>query len=261
MGALNPIAFKLGPFLVHWYGIIIASGAALGVMLAINETKRQRISADDIYDLVLWALPIGLIGARIYYVIFEWQYYSQHLNEIIAIWQGGIAIYGGLIAGGITLIVFCRQRSLSVWQVLDVVTPGIMLGQVIGRWGNFVNQEAFGSAVSRSFLQQLHLPNFIVQQMYIGGAYHQPTFLYESVWNLIGFIIMLFLRRTKKLKVGYLTGFYLIWYSLGRCFIEYFRSDSLMLGNIKVAQLISLSLIVIGIIVIIKSTKKNELYN
>ena len=147
MGALNPIAFKLGPFLVHWYGIIIASGAVLGVLLAINETKRQRVSADDIYDLVFWALPIGLIGARIYYVIFEWQYYSQHLNEIIAIWQGGIAIYGGLIAGGITLIVFCRQRSLSVWQVLDVVTPGIMLGQVIGRWGNFVNQEAFGAAV------------------------------------------------------------------------------------------------------------------
>lgn len=150
MGALNPIAFKLGPFLVHWYGIVIASGAVLGVLLAIKETKQQKISTDDIYDLILWALPIGLIGARLYYVIFEWPYYSQHLNEIIAIWQGGIAIYGGLIAGGITLIIFCRRRGLSIWQVLDVVTPGIMLGQVIGRWGNFINQEAFGTVVSRT---------------------------------------------------------------------------------------------------------------
>ena len=263
MGALNPIAFKLGPFLVHWYGIIIASGAALGVLLAINETKRQRISADDIYDLVLWALPIGLIGARIYYVIFEWQYYSQHLNEIIAIWQGGIAIYGGLIAGGITLIVFCRQRSLSVWQVLDVVTPGIMLGQVIGRWGNFVNQEAFGSAVSRSFLQQLHLPNFIVQQMYIGGAYHQPTFLYESVWNFIGLILLLSLRHKRGLfKRGEIALSYAIWYSFGRFFIEGMRTDSLYLfGQVRVSQLLSLIVFIVMLSIFVYRRKQQKASN
>ncbi|PWF99431.1 prolipoprotein diacylglyceryl transferase [Levilactobacillus bambusae] len=247
--ALNPIAFNLGPIQVHWYGIIIACGVVLAVLLATREGQRRGINPDDIYDMILWALPVALISARLYYVIFEWAYYQHHLDQIIAIWDGGIAIYGSLIGAGIVVWLFCRSRFIPVWLMLDVAAPTVILGQAIGRWGNFMNQEAFGRVTSLAFLEGLHLPHWIIQQMFITGYYRQPTFLYESTWDFMGFIVLMSLRHYPGLfKQGEVFLSYVIWYSFGRFFIEGMRTDSLMLfGGIRISQLLSLLLFVTAI--------------
>lgn len=251
--ALNPIAFSFGPFHVRWYGIIIAAGILLATYMAIKEGQRRQIMSDDFIDLLLWGVPLGFIGARIYYVIFEWGYFSQHPSEIIAIWNGGIAIYGGLITGAIVLFVFCYKRMLPPFLMLDVVAPGVMVAQILGRWGNFMNQEAHGSQTTLAFLQSLHLPKFIIDQMYINGHYYQPTFLYESFFNLIGLILILSLRHKKHLfKQGEVFMFYLGWYAVVRFFVEGMRTDSLYIfGAIRVSQALSLVLIVAAIILFI----------
>lgn len=243
LGALNPIALQLGPLEIHWYGVIIATGVVLAVILALQEAKRRQVSEDDILNLILWALPFALIGARLYYVIFEWPYYQANPSEIIKIWHGGIAIYGGLIAAAVVFIIYCRRHKLSAWLVLDIAAPTVMLGQAIGRWGNFMNQEAYGAVTSLHFLQQLHLPGWLTQQMLIDGAYRQPTFLYESVWNLVGFAIIMSIRhRPGWFKQGEILLSYLMWYSFGRFFIEGMRTDSLYLGPLRVSQIVSLVL-------------------
>lgn len=245
LGALNPIAFQIGDLEVHWYGIIIASAVVLAVFLAVREGARRGLNEDVFYDLILWAIPISIITARIYYVIFEWSYYSQHPSEIYRIWDGGIAIYGCLIGAVIVFITFCRHRHLPVWLVLDVAAPTVILAQGIGRWGNFMNQEAHGLPTSVAFLQRLHLPNFIIQQMKINGVYYQPTFLYESVWDILGFIVLISLRQRPKLfKRGEVFFGYVIWYSFGRFFVEGMRTDSLMLGSLRVSQWLSVILFV-----------------
>ncbi|MCP9356446.1 prolipoprotein diacylglyceryl transferase [Liquorilactobacillus satsumensis] len=242
-GALNPMAFSVGPLEVHWYGIIIASAVVLAVILAVREGKRRGISEDTVYDLLLWAMPFSIISARIYYVIFQWSYYSQHLNEVYRIWDGGIAIYGALIGAIIVIIFFCRQRQIPVWLLLDVIAPTVIMAQGIGRWGNFMNQEAHGVKTTLSFLQELHLPEFIIRQMNIKGTYYQPTFLYESAWDLAGFVVLLGLRHRKGLfKRGEVFFGYVIWYSFGRFFVEGMRTDSLMLGSLRVSQWLSVIL-------------------
>lgn len=174
---------------------------------------------DDIIDLLFFILPIGFIGARLYYVAFQWPEYAQDPAKIFMIWQGGIAIYGGLIAGLITLIVYTYYRHLPTWLLLDVITPGVMLAQIMGRWGNFMNQEAYGAVTSLDFLKGLHLPDFIIQQMFIDGAYRQPTFLYESFFNLIGLILILVLRHKHVFKQGEVALSYVLWYSIVRFFL------------------------------------------
>lgn len=258
---MNRTLIKLGPISIYWYSVMIALGFLAAMVVCLTEVKRKKLDIEKYSNMVFYAVLFGILGARIYYVLFNLDYYLKMPSEILKVWHGGLAIHGGIIAGILVVYFYTKKYKMNFLKTLDISVVGIIIAQAIGRWGNFFNQEAFGKLTTKAVLIKQRIPNFIIERMYIDGAYYQPTFLYESVWNLIGFIIMLFLRRTKKLKVGYLTGFYLIWYSIGRCFIEYFRSDSLMLGTIKVAQLISLSLIVIGIIVIIKSTKKNELYN
>ena len=178
--ALSRNAIQIGNFSVKWYGVIMAVAIVVATWMAIIEGKKRQISSDDFIDLLLWAVPLGYVGARIYYVVFEWKYYSQNPDQIIAIWNGGIAIYGGLIAGLIVLLVFCYTRQLPPFLMLDIIAPGVMAAQIIGRWGNFMNQEAHGAATSLHYLQSLHLPEFIIQQMKINGVYYQPTFLYES---------------------------------------------------------------------------------
>jgi phosphatidylglycerol---prolipoprotein diacylglyceryl transferase len=249
---LNPIAFELGNFQVHWYGIIIGIGIALGFYLASKEGDRLGLPQETFSDLLIWAIPIALISARTYYVLFEWDYYSQNPGAIIQIWNGGIAIHGALIGSVITAIIFSRKRNISFWKLADIAAPSIILGQAIGRWGNFMNQEAHGGEVTRSFLQSLHLPDFIVNQMYIDGAYYHPTFLYESVWNIFGFALLLVLRKVNP-KRGELFLSYVIWYSIGRFFIEGMRTDSLMLPGdfLRIAQVLSLSLIVIAAAILI----------
>ena len=243
LGALNPIAFSFGGIQVHWYGIIIASAVVIATLLAVREAKRRRIDPDNIYDLILWALPVAIVSARTYYVIFEWGYYKNHLDEIIRVWDGGIAIYGALIGAGIVVYLFCRIKWIPVWLMLDVIAPVLIMAQGIGRWGNFMNQEAFGRITSLDFLQSLHLPQFIIQQMFINGAYRQPTFLYESMWDILGFIVLMSLRHRPNLfKQGEVFLTYVIWYSFGRFFVEGMRTDSLMLLGIRVSQWLSVIL-------------------
>lgn len=262
LGALNPIAFNLGGIQVHWYGIIIASAVVLATILAVQEAKRRRIDPDSIYDLILWALPVAIITARMYYVIFEWGYYQNHVDEIVRVWDGGIAIYGALIGAGIVVYLFCRANWIPVWLMLDIIAPVLIMAQGIGRWGNFMNQEAFGRITSLAFLQSLHLPHFIIQQMLIDGAYRQPTFLYESLWDILGFIVLVSLRHKKHLfKQGEVFLSYVIWYAFGRFFVEGMRTDSLMLLGIRVSQWLSVILFIgaIGILVFRRKSMRERL--
>lgn len=240
---LNPIAIQIGTLEVRWYGIIIGLGIAIALYLAMRETERHGLDKDLFADLMIWAIPISILSARIYYVVLEWEYYSQHPGKIIKIWEGGIAIHGALIGAVLTTIIYSRLKKVSFWKLADIAAPSIILGQAIGRWGNFMNQEAHGGPVTRAFLENLHLPDFIINQMYIDGTYYHPTFLYESLWNLAGFIILISLRRI-KLRRGELFLSYIIWYSIGRFFIEHLRTDSLMLTeSLRMAQVLSLVLI------------------
>ena len=262
LGALNPIAFNLGGIQVHWYGIIIASAVVLATFLAVQEAKRRRIDPDSIYDLILWALPVAIITARMYYVIFEWGYYQNHVDEIVRVWDGGIAIYGALIGAGIVVYLYCRANWIPVWLMLDIIAPVLIMAQGIGRWGNFMNQEAFGRITSLAFLQSLHLPHFIIQQMLIDGAYRQPTFLYESLWDILGFIVLMSLRHKKHLfKQGEVFLSYVIWYAFGRFFVEGMRTDSLMLLGIRVSQWLSVILFIgaIGILVFRRKSMRERL--
>ncbi|ANZ33965.1 prolipoprotein diacylglyceryl transferase [Staphylococcus carnosus] len=247
---IDPVAFQLGPIEVHWYGIIIAAGILLGYFIAQEGAKRAGLHKDALVDIIFWSAIFGFITARIYFVIFQWPYYAANPAEIPMIWHGGIAIHGGLIGGFITGVIICRRNNHNPLQVGDIIAPSIILAQGIGRWGNFMNHEAHGGPVAKSVLENMHIPEFIINNMYIDGRYYQPTFLYESIWDVLGFALLLFLR--KHLRIGETFFTYLIWYSIGRFFVEGLRTDSLMLtSNIRVAQLVSILLILIGIAMII----------
>ncbi|WP_458411947.1 prolipoprotein diacylglyceryl transferase [Schinkia sp. CFF1] len=246
---LDRVFLHVGPFTIYWYGVIIACGAMLGLWIAQRESIRRGFAKEIFMDLVLYAIPIAILSARAYYVIFQWPYYAQHPGEIIKIWEGGLAIHGGLIGAVITGYVFTKKRNISFWKLADIAAPSIILGQAIGRWGNFMNQEAHGGEVTRAFLEGLHLPKFIIDQMYINGVYYHPTFLYESLWDFVGFIILMSLRKV-NLKRGELFLSYLIWYSIGRFFVEGLRTDSLMLtSHLRIAQVISIVLVVAAVII------------
>ncbi|NDQ38843.1 prolipoprotein diacylglyceryl transferase [Staphylococcus aureus] len=247
---IDPVAFNLGPLSVRWYGIIIAVGILLGYFVAQRALVKAGLHKDTLVDIIFYSALFGFIAARIYFVIFQWPYYTENPGEIIKIWHGGIAIHGGLIGGFIAGVIVCKVKNLNPFQIGDIVAPSIILAQGIGRWGNFMNHEAHGGPVSRAFLEQLHLPNFIIENMYINGQYYHPTFLYESIWDVAGFIILVNIR--KHLKLGETFFLYLTWYSIGRFFIEGLRTDSLMLtSNIRVAQLVSILLILISISLIV----------
>ncbi|HDP4577559.1 TPA: prolipoprotein diacylglyceryl transferase [Staphylococcus aureus] len=247
---IDPVAFNLGPLSVRWYGIIIAVGILLGYFVAQRALVKAGLHKDTLVDIIFYSALFGFIAARIYFVIFQWPYYAENPSEIIKIWHGGIAIHGGLIGGFIAGVIVCKVKNLNPFPIGDIVAPSIILAQGIGRWGNFMNHEAHGGSVSRAFLEQLHLPNFIIENMYINGQYYHPTFLYESIWDVAGFIILVNIR--KHLKLGETFFLYLTWYSIGRFFIEGLRTDSLMLtSNIRVAQLVSILLILISISLIV----------
>lgn len=246
LGTIDPIAISLGPLEIYWYGVIIALAIFLAIFLSTREAEKRGIKGDHVVDMALWALPIAFIGARLYYVLFELGYYIENPGQIMAIWNGGIAIYGGLIAGGLTVYWYTKKNSIPIWLMLDILAPNVLLAQAIGRWGNFMNQEAHGGEVTRSFLENLFLPEFIINQMEINGIYYHPTFLYESLWSLAGFILISVLRNKKQLlRQGEVALSYVIWYSFGRFFIEGLRTDSLWIFNfIRVSQALSLVLFV-----------------
>ncbi|MDX8044660.1 prolipoprotein diacylglyceryl transferase [Gracilibacillus sp. S3-1-1] len=253
--ALNPVFLQLGPLSIYWYGVIIASGAFIALWLATREADRLGVKKDYIVDLVMFAIPLAIIFARIYYVAFEWErYVDGPWWKVFAIWEGGIAIHGALIGAVITAIIYTRVRKLSFWQIADIVAPSLILGQAIGRWGNFMNQEAHGGPISEATYQSFHqyLPDFIMNQMCIDGTMYHPAFLYESFWNIIGFVILLILRRKLTLRRGELFLSYVIWYSIGRYFIEGMRTDSLyIIGELRTAQLLSIVLIVAAILMML----------
>lgn len=258
---MNRIALDLGFIKIYWYSIMIMIGAIVAIILIKKEAKKRNINNDFITNLIFYGFIFGLIGARLYYVIFNFDYFSRNILEIFKVWNGGLAIHGGIIFGTITIIVYCKKYNISILKILDICAVGIIIAQAIGRWGNFFNQEAYGMATNISHLQSLHLPTFIIEGMNINGTYYQPTFLYESIWNVFGFILLITIRKFyKKLKTGQLTGMYLIWYSIGRFIIEHFRSDSLMLFNFKIAQIVSIILFIIGIILVFIISKKQKLY-
>lgn len=261
LALVNRVAFELFGLPIYWYAIIIVSGVIIAMWLSTREAVRVGLKPDDVTDFMLIGLPVSIIGARLYYIMFDLPYYLNDPGHIFNIRSGGIAIYGALIAGGIWLYFFCRRNFISTWTFLDIAAPSVLLAQGIGRWGNFMNHEAHGEEVSRAFLERLHLPKFIIDNMYIDEAYRQPTFLYESVWNTLGFIVLIILRKkTGLLKEGEVFLGYLIWYGFGRFFIEGMRTDSLYLfGDIRVSQALSALLFIGAIAVLIWRRKKQAL--
>lgn len=253
-------SFNLFGLSIHFYSLCILLGVILAYIVITREAKKNNINTNFIDNVIFYGLLIGILGARIHYVLFNLDYYLNNLSEIYKVWHGGLAIHGGIIFGSIFVYFYSRKHKVDFIKLLDIIMPGVILAQGIGRWGNFFNKEAYGSLVSKELLEKLLIPKFVINGMYIDGNYYLPTFYIESIFCILGFIIMLLLRRNKKLKIGLITSFYLIWYGLIRLFIEYFRTDSLMIGNLKVAMIISILLILIGIILLVKSLIKKRLY-
>ena len=246
----GPILVELGPLTIRWYGLLIATAVIVGVSLSQYLAKRRHINPDLLGDLAIWLVVGAIPAARIYYVLFEWSNYAQNPEKIIAIWEGGIAIHGAILGGLVAALIFAKLKQVSFWQLVDLVAPSLILGQAIGRWGNFFNSEAFGSPTNLPW--KLYIPPSQRPPEYVNFDYFHPTFLYESVWNLIvfGLLLTLFfrgLRSKPRLKVGTLFLVYLIAYSLGRFWIEGLRTDSLMLGPLRIAQVVSLVGIILGL--------------
>ena len=244
--AIDPIAFQLGPLAIRWYGILITTGIVLAFLVVQKEMVKRGMHPDFLTDLLIWAVPISIISARIYYVVFSWDSYKDNPADVFKIWEGGIAIHGALIGAFLTTYVFTKLRGVSFWKVVDIAVPGLLIGQIIGRWGNFINQEAHGGPVSEAFLNNTWIPDWIMNQMTINGVTYHPTFLYESLWNFVGLIIILLLRRV-RLKRGEMFFFYLTWYSIGRFYIEGMRTDSLYGGDLRAAQIVSIIAIIFSV--------------
>ena len=269
---LNNVAFTVFGLNVYWYGVIIGLGIIISLALAVKEAKRTGQNPDNYMDFTMIAIVICVICARLYYVIFSWDYYSQHLNEIFATRNGGLAIYGGIIGGIVTAIVYTKVKKLNFWLFADTTAPSLLLGQIIGRWGNFFNREAFGGYTDGLFAmrymkeQVSNIPQSVLDNIInVNGVQYiqvQPTFLYESLWNLGVFVILMILKRRKKFD-GEIFGLYLLGYGLGRVWIEGLRTDQLILGNtgIPVSQLLSAIIIIISIVILyIRYKKIGNLY-
>ena len=231
--ALDPPRYlEIGPLTIYYYGVIIAFGLMLAVLYGCKRSREFGIKEDDLVDGVLWVTPFAIICARLYYCIFSWDYYSQNLKEILYIWEGGLAIYGGVLGALLGVTVLCRIKKIKVTALLDLVLLGFLIGQSIGRWGNFMNREAFG-AETEFFLRMGLLNSRNATIIYV-----HPTFLYESVWNAVGFVLLHFLSRRRRYD-GQIALSYAAWYGMGRAFIEGLRADSLWWGPFRVSQLLA----------------------
>lgn len=255
---MNRIAFNIFGFNVYYYSLCILLGVIVAYILITREGKKQGLPKEFISDLIFYTLIIGILGARVYYCVFNLDYYLANPSEILKIYNGGLAIHGGVIAGLIFVYFYTKKKNISFIKILDIVAPAVIIAQSFGRWGNFFNQEAHGGITTYQNLKNMHIPEFIINGMHIEGKYYYPTFFFESIWCLIGFIILMIARRNKNLRKGFQIGFYFIWYGIGRFFIEAFRTDSLMFFGLKIAQIVSLIGIIIGIIIIV--TNRNKKY-
>ena len=239
----NNVAFHIASKPIYWYGILIMLGVILAVAYASARSRQFGIRQDDLYDAVLFAVPLGIVCARIYYVIFEWEQYKDNLSEIFATWHGSLAIYGGIIGGIIVIVVLCKVKKIYVMDMLDLFASAVPIGQILGRWGNFFNCEAYGSSTTLPW--RMVIGKTLEEA---GATGNHPTFFYESAWNLIGFIILYFSSKKRKYH-GEILLLYLGWYGLGRFFIEGLRTDSLYLWGtgIRVSQVVALICIIIGL--------------
>lgn len=255
---MNRVAFNIFGFNVYYYSLCILLGVMVAYILITREGKKQGLPKEFISDLIFYTLIIGILGARVYYCVFNLDYYLANPSEILKIYNGGLAIHGGVIAGLIFVYFYTKKKNVSFIKILDIVAPAVIIAQSFGRWGNFFNQEAHGGITTYQNLKNMHIPEFIINGMHIEGKYYYPTFFFESIWCLMGFIILMIARRNKNLRKGFQIGFYFIWYGIGRFFIEALRTDSLMFFNLKIAQIVSLVGIIIGIIIIV--TNRNKKY-
>jgi len=244
---VDPVAFSIGPLPVRWYGILIVTGIILGLIYLIFQGKKEGYDSEVWLDFLLIALPLGFIGARLYYVIFNWDFFMTNPDQIINVRGGGLAIHGGILVGLIVTFVFISKKKLPVLKTLDLLAPAVLIAKALGRWGNFFNQEAYGFEVTAETLSWL--PEFIKEGMFIQGAYYHPTFLYQSLWNIFIFLLIFILVNSKFYRPGRGLACYLIGYSIGRFYIEGMRLDSLYLGGLRIAQLVSGAMIIAGIAV------------
>lgn len=252
---------EIGPFSIQWYAVCIMTGAVIAYLIGQYHFKKLGYDKEILSDYFVGLLVIGIIGARIWYVIFMWnELYANNPMDIFMITNGGLAIQGGVFAGLLYSYFFFKKREIPFFVAGDAIMPGVLIAQACGRWGNFFNQEAYGSEVSLAFLKGLHLPDFIIDNMYIHGSYYHPTFLYESIGCLIGFFLIIFVVKKIQKKQGLQFFSYFVWYGFIRYFIEGLRTDSLYVFGLKTAQLVSIGFVIAGIIGIIYChTKGNEM--
>jgi len=261
---MNPILFNYNGIEIRWYSVLMLIAILISIFMVIKEGRRFNIPKDFSFNLSFWVVIMGIIGARAYYCIFNYELYKDNWLEIFKIWNGGLAIHGALIGGFLTLVIYCKRYNVSLSKMTDITVVPLLLSQAIGRWGNFFNSEAHGSATTYYHLKELHIPEDIIAGMKIGNVYYHPTFFYESIYCLIGFILLLIIRRFKYIKRGQLTCLYLMYYSVGRFFIETLRTDSLMLGGFKMAQIVSVIFFIIGLFGFMILSRKGhfeDLYN
>lgn len=262
---VNPVAFSVGGIEIRWYGIIIVLGIIAGFSYAAFRAKQSGLSLDDMLDYVLVALPLGIICARLYYVVFFNDGSYKTFYDVIAIWEGGLAIYGGVLGGLLGMFLVSRHKKNKFRAVLDCFAPGVMIGQIFGRWGNFFNAEAYGTLdhIDFPFIGRIFTPHFeknyplrmVIENGFVGKIAVHPTFLYESVWNLLG-LLLIHLFFNRKRFDGEVALWYFAWYGFGRFFIEGMRDDSLMLGSFRVSQILALVLFAASIVLIVIGSKK-----
>ncbi len=253
---ISPTAFTIGPLEVRWYGLIIVAAIALAVVYCMYRAKHEGISSNDLLDMAIFAVIFSVLGARLYYVLMTLSEYDSFL-DVIAIWEGGLAIYGAIIAGAITIYVVCGIKKISYLKAFDMASPALMMAQAIGRWGNFFNGEAYGRVIPEDsllyFIRMGISPHDI--EGVSGMAYVHPTFLYESLWNIVGFIIINALYKKKKFD-GQVFLMYITWYGFGRMFIEGLRVDSLYIGVFRVSQVVAFICVIAGAILLIYKLSK-----
>jgi len=283
----NPILFEFGPFAIRWYGLLIVLGALAAAYIGTIEARRKREDPEHVWNLLIWALILGIIGARIYHVLstpsgasrgFSYYFFEHPFTDLtifgavvpfpsaLMIWEGGIGIFGGLVGGTLAVIIYTNRHKLNVWRWLDILAPGMLLAQAIGRWGNYFNQELYGPPTDLPWgilitnVNQ-RIPPFNDLTAYPLTATFHPVFLYESMWNLLGFVLMMWVARkfADRLLDGDLVSFYLVWYPAGRMLVETLRPDAWTMSGIPTAQIVSIILIIIGVVTFWYRRKRPEL--
>lgn len=257
---MNPNIITIGSLEVKWYSFLLLLAFSIGFIIVMKQRDKVNLTKTEMLDMLFYLIIVSIVGARVYYVVFNLDYYISNPIDIIKIWEGGLAIHGGILFGIIYLFVYCRHKKIKILNMTDIIVPALVLGQAIGRWGNFFNQEAFGPITTYEQLKSLHIPNFVINGMYINHHYYHPTFFYESLFCLFIFIVLILLIKLKLNKRGICTSIYLILYGIERFFMEGLRQDSLMFFNFKVARIVSIIMIIIGICILFFN-KKKEYYD